>query len=121
VILTADRYGQYALTGGANGVPVNFLIDTGASGISIPGSIASELGLRRGRPFEVMTANGIARVYATTLESLTIGPFTQEDVRAHINPSMDGDLALLGMEFLRHYDLLQRNGTLTINPPFVLR
>ncbi|NND90076.1 MAG: retroviral-like aspartic protease family protein [Granulosicoccus sp.] len=117
LMLSADRYGQYQLVGGANQHTVNFLVDTGASGISIPQQVASRLQLQRGRPFQVMTANGSVRVYSTRLDSLSIGPFMQRDVRAHINPAMDGDTALLGMEFLRHYDLLQRDGVLTITRP----
>ena len=115
--LKSDRFGQYQLDGLANGQPVRFLVDTGATGISIPDSVARRLGLKRGRSFEVMTANGTARVFTTRLASLAIGPFTQRNVRAHINPSMDGEIALLGMEFLRHYDMNQSGGNLTISTP----
>ena len=117
LLLKSDRFGQYQLEGLANDQSVTFLVDTGASGISIPDSVARRMGLKRGRSFDVLTANGTAQVFTTRLESLTIGPFTQLKVRAHINPSMDGETALLGMEFLRHYDLTQRGGELTISTP----
>ena len=117
LLLKSDRYGQYQLKGSANGHEVMFLVDTGASGVSIPAGMAARLGLHRGRPFEVYTANGVTTVYATTLDTLGIGPLLRQDVEAHINPSMDGDLALLGMSFLRHYELLQRAGELTISAP----
>ena len=117
LLLKSNRYGQYQLKGSVNGQELMFLVDTGASGVSIPASMAARLGLRRGRPFEVYTANGITTVYATSLDSLRIGPLHRQDVEAHINPSMDGDLALLGMSFLRHYELLQRAGELTISAP----
>ena len=96
---------------------MTFLVDTGASGISIPDAVARRLNLQRGRSFDVLTANGNARVFATRLDSLAIGPFGQRNVRAHINPSMSGETALLGMEFLRHYNLTQRGGELTISLP----
>jgi len=115
--LQSDRYGQYQLTGSANGEDVNFLLDTGASEISIPGDVAERLNLQRGRGYPVTTANGTITVYATQLEEITIGPFRLEDITAHINPSMEGDVALLGMSFLRHLELLQRAGTLTISTP----
>ncbi len=117
LLLKSDRFGQYQLEGLANDQSVTFLVDTGASGISIPDSVARRMGLVRGRAFDVLTANGTAQVFTTRLESLSIGPFTQRNVRAHINPSMDGETALLGMEFLRHYDLTQRGGELTISSP----
>ena len=115
LLLKANRYGQYQLLGSANGQDVMFLVDTGASGISIPANIATDLGLRRGRPFQVATANGITTVYATSLATLGVGPLLRQDVEAHINPSMNGNVALLGMNFLRHYELVQRDGELTIS------
>lgn len=117
LLLKSDRFGQYQVDGLANGESVTFLVDTGASGISIPAAVAHQLGLQRGRAFDVLTANGTARVYSTRLDSLAIGPFSQRNVRAHINPSMSGETALLGMEFLRHYNLTQRGGELTISLP----
>lgn len=116
VKLRADRYGHFVVIGQVNGVEVPFLVDTGASGISIPEAIAEEIGLDRGIPYSVSTANGTATVFATTLESLAIGPLKQGSVRAHINPGMT-DTALLGMSFLRHFELVQRDGELTIRQP----
>lgn len=117
LLLQQDRYGQYLLKGSANNQEVIFLLDTGASGISIPASVAQRLRLERGRPFPVVTANGTVEVYSTELDSIRIGPFARTKVQAHINPSMQGDVALLGMSFLRHYELLQRSGELTISLP----
>lgn len=115
--LQADGFGQYVLPGKANGQRIDFLLDTGASEISIPGALAQELGLKRGRGYPVITANGTVTVFSTRLQSISIGPFSLTDVRAHINPAMDGELALLGMSFLRHFELLQRAGELTISVP----
>ncbi len=115
--LSSDRYGQYLVQGAINNQEVLFLVDTGASGISIPEAVENRLGLSRGRPFEVITANGTITVYHTELDSIRIGPFHRGEARAHINPSMDGEVALLGMSFLRHFELLQRAGKLTISLP----
>jgi len=100
-----------------NSQPVHFLVDTGASQISIPVSVAERLNLRRGQPFPVTTANGEVTVYATRLDEVTIGPFSKQNVQAHINPGMKGEVALLGMSFLRHFDMIQRSGELTIQAP----
>ena len=115
--LRADRYGQYELTGSANQKDVRFLLDTGATEISIPANMANRLNLTRGRGYPVSTANGQVTVYSTQLDSVSIGPFTLENVSAHINPGMDGDVALLGMSFLRHFEMIQRSGELTISAP----
>ena len=115
--LKADRFGQYRLQGIANGHVVHFLLDTGASEISIPGAMAQQLGLKKGRGYPVITANGTVTVYATVLDNISIGPFTVDNMRAHVNPAMEGDVALLGMSFLRHFELRQRAEKLTISAP----
>jgi len=117
LLLSSNRFGQYRTRGLANGEEVLFLLDTGASGISIPAEIAKKLNLSRGRASQAITANGTITVYATRLDTLRIGPFLQRNVQAHINPSMEGEMALLGMSFLRQYELSQRDGELTISPP----
>ena len=115
--LRGDRYGQYELKGSANGQNVYFLLDTGATEISIPVSVADRLNLKRGEGYPVSTANGRVTVYSTQLDTVSIGPFTLENVAAHINPGMNGDVALLGMSFLRHFEMIQRSGELTISAP----
>ena len=115
--LRADRYGQYELKGSANEQEVHFLLDTGASEISLPVNVANRLNLSRGRSYPVTTANGQVTVYSTRLETVSIGPFTLRNVSAHINPGMNGDVALLGMSFLRHFEMIQRAGELTISAP----
>ena len=81
--LKANRHGQYLLTGSANGENVEFLLDTGASMISIPETVANRLNLRRGSSYPVSTANGQITVYSTQLDEVSVGPFTLNNVPAH--------------------------------------
>jgi len=117
VELEADRLGHYVVLAQVNGQPVTFLVDTGASGVSIPGDVASKLGLKPGLAYPVSTANGTITVRSTSIARLSIGKISLENVRASINSSMDGDVGLLGMTFLRHFELVQRDGFLTIREP----
>lgn len=117
IALVADRRGHYLVTGLVNGRDVDFLVDTGASDVAIPAALAEELGLRAGRTVEVQTANGRARARTTTIDRLALGPLERRDVAATIVPGMGGRTALLGMSFLRHYELVQRDGRLVIRDP----
>jgi len=114
VVLRANRQGHYLATGRINGQPVTFLLDTGASSVSIPATVASTLGLQRGAPTRYATANGVITAYRTELDSVELGPIRLEAVRGSINPHAPGDQVLLGMSFLRHLELRQRDGELLL-------
>ena len=114
IVLKSSRFGHYVANGKINGQEVVFLVDTGASFVSVPGEVADRIGLVRGAPITAMTANGEIRVYATTLDTITIGDITLYDVRADINPFMNGKEILLGMSFLRNLSVSHADGYLTI-------
>ncbi|MEJ2346420.1 MAG: TIGR02281 family clan AA aspartic protease [Gammaproteobacteria bacterium] len=114
ITLQRNRYGHYVASGTIDNQPVVFMLDTGATDVSIPQGVATRLGLRRGAPLPVSTANGDATVYATRVDSLTLGGIGLRDVRANINPHMGGDQVLLGMSVLKHLELVQRGDRLTL-------
>lgn len=114
VVLQRNRQGHYIAPGIINGKPVQFLLDTGATDISIPGVVAERLKLTPGRASYANTANGTIKVYDTQLDSVALGGLSLPDIAAHINPHMQGETILLGMSFLKHLELIQRGNTLTL-------
>lgn len=114
VVLRRNRLGHYVTAGRINGVPVEFLLDTGATNVSVPAAVAERLGLKRGAPRPVQTANGIITTYSTRLGSVKLGNIELTGVRASINPHSDSRSVLLGMSYLKHLELVQRGDTLTI-------
>jgi len=114
VVLESSSYGHYIATGKINKSEVTFLVDTGASHISVPESVANKIGLKQGAPTRVSTANGTITVYATNLEHVSIGEISLNDVRANINPYMQGEEILLGMSFLRGLSVTHEDDQLTI-------
>ena len=114
--LQRSRYGHYVVTGTINNASVDFLVDTGASSVSVPADFADRIGLPRGNPIQISTANGIGIAYKTRINRLRIGELEVENVTAHINPGLS-DEVLLGMSILKHYELIQRGDTLIIREP----
>jgi aspartyl protease family protein len=114
VILQRNRQGHYLSNGEINGVKVSFLLDTGATDVSIPTAIADALQLKRGMQVEANTANGTIPVYLTTLDRIQIGNIILYDVRASINDYMQEDEILLGMSFLKHLEFTQRGDQLIL-------
>jgi len=117
VVLERSRGGHYLAPGYINGQRVRFLLDTGATSVSVPEGLARGLGLKRGMPMQSMTANGIVTVYRTTLDSVELGGIHMREVSATINPGMSDDIVLLGMSFMQHLELTQRDGQLTLRVP----
>jgi len=114
VLLQQNRHGHYVTNGTINGVTVTFLLDTGATDVSIPAHIADKIGLKRGRAIPISTANGNIRVYQSWVEQLGIGSIKLYDIDANINPEMKEDFILLGMSALKKLEFTQRDDALTL-------
>lgn len=114
VTLEPNRNGHYLATGSLDGVAADFLIDTGASGISIPAELAKRANLRAGLPLEVDTAGGRVTVYACTIQEVRIGDIVLRGLRAHINPHAEYPEILLGMNFLRKINFRREDANLVL-------
>jgi len=114
VELLRNKYGHYVTNGKIDGKEVVFLLDTGATDIAIPGALEKYLHLTRGRSFQVNTANGYATAYATEIDYIQIGDIVLQNVRASINPSMQGEDILLGMSALKKVEFRQKGDKLTL-------
>lgn len=114
VTLQRNRFGHYLASGSINGQRVEFLLDTGASDVSIPASLARQLRLEAGAPRIYQTANGPITAHATRLDELRIGDIVLRDVRASINPAVDDIGILLGMSVLKQLEFTQRGDILIL-------
>ena len=81
-----------------------FLIDTGASSVSIPASTARQLGIVVGPDtprITVRTANGLVQVPLVRLDAVSLGGARVEGLMATVNPTMN--IGLLGGAFFNHF------------------
>ncbi len=113
VALQRDRSGHYLAEGEINGLPLVFLIDTGATDVAISDKTARAMGLEFGPRIQIMTAAGPATAWGTRLDRVSLGSLELNNVRAIITPGLGGE-ALLGMSFLKHFNLRQEGETLFI-------
>lgn len=98
--------GHFHIDAEANGTPVSFLVDTGASTTVLTLRDAERAGiditsLQFNRP--VTTANGIAFFASTELGSLEIGPYRLANVRVGIMPEGALETSLLGMNTINRF------------------
>lgn len=114
VTLSQGPQGHYNVAGNINGQSVKFVVDTGATDIAIPMSVAEKLGLPLGRRINTITANGYGVAYETTISSIELGGIKMNGVSASVTEGLVGDTALLGMSFLSRTKVMQENGVMTI-------
>lgn len=116
LLLRADQSGHYRLEGAINGQPVQLLLDTGATRITVPLLVAERLGLPAHGSSQVNTAAGMIRVGNGTIETLAMGPLTLYDLAIFINPAAEGDEVLVGMNALGRLELVQKERQLLLRP-----
>ena len=111
ITLNADARGHFITTGSINGGSVRFLVDTGATLVSLAASEAKRLGINylqgvRGR---IQTANGVATAYRVKLDTVRIGDITINNVDAVVGENDAMGVSLLGMSFLNRMEM-KRDG-----------
>ena len=116
LLLKPDASGHYRLEGAINDQPVQLLLDTGATRVTIPQQVADRLGLIVHGSSQVNTAAGQIRVGNGTIETLAMGPLTLYDLAIFINPAADGDEVLVGMNALGRLELVQKERQLLLRP-----
>ncbi len=112
--LKQTRDGHYFSSGTVSGTPVVFMIDTGATTVSISSNIAARAGIRKCFPRPVSTANGKVNACVATVPEITFGSFRLSHVEVMIMPNMSGD-ALLGMNVLRNFYIEQAGNVMRIS------
>jgi aspartyl protease family protein len=97
----------------------NFLVDTGATRVSIPSSMAEALGLEIQGQRTMYTVSGVVAAGEVMIDSIEIDGWTEYDVKAVILDMPDRhDLGLLGINYLGRFqmDLKPEQGTLMLTP-----
>lgn len=96
-----------------------FVIDTGATDVTIPKWVADRLGIEVGpdtRRQRYVTANGVVEEPVVMLDSVELGGARVQDIPASINDSMP--IGLLGLSFFNHfsYHVDAAAGIVTLKP-----
>jgi clan AA aspartic protease (TIGR02281 family) len=98
--------GHFHVDGSIDGQAIRFLIDTGASSVSISTDTARGLGLACQHPTTFRTANGEVQGCLVRVGRLGFGPFSLDNVSVAVLPDLRGE-ALLGMNVLKSVRLEQ--------------
>ncbi len=115
IVIPASRNGHYYVEGAVNGVPLVFMIDTGATYVSVDAEFARRARLPEGIPGYFNTANG--SVEGRVVKNLTVkaDAFEVSGLSVAVMPAHAGE-GLLGQNFLRRFDVTQAADTLRLRP-----
>ncbi len=119
VRLNEDGLGQYRSRGSINGQFVDFLVDTGASVVAMSERHARGMGLayENGQLGRVQTAQGITESFFITLNEVTLGAITLNNVQATVIKGEFPVDVLLGMSFLNQVRMQNEAGVLVLTAP----
>ncbi len=109
--LNADAGGHFFTMGSINGGSVRFLVDTGATFVTLPAAEAKRLGINylQGQRGQMQTANGPTIVYGVKLDTVRIGDIEVNSVDAVVSGNDAMGATLLGMSFLNRMEM-KRDG-----------
>jgi len=96
--------GMYSTAGSINGQVVYFLVDTGATFVSMSSEQAKRLGIDyhyKGEPSTASTANGVVRIFRVNLDMVKVDDIELRNVQGAVIEGNSSREVLLGMSFLR--------------------
>ena len=119
IVLSADGAGHFFTGGTINGKSVRFLVDTGATMVSMGVDEATRLGIdfSKGQRGTASTANGHMVVYKVALDSVRVGDVQVYNVEALISQAPMPQV-LLGNSFLTRFQMKRENDTMTLSRRF---
>jgi len=115
IVLAAGLGGHFTTPGRINGRQVQFMVDTGASVVTLSESAAVRIGLdyQRGQRIEARTANGSVFGHLVTLDTLRVGDVELVNVQAAVLPA-SMEHVLLGNSFLSRFQMRRDNDILRL-------
>ena len=115
IVLSAVSGGHFITQGSINGHATRFLVDTGATSVSMGADAARSMGIKfeDGQRFYTSTANGTVMGYRVSLTTVRIQDVEVHNVAAAVLPQAMSEI-LLGNSFLTRFQMKRENDQLTL-------
>ncbi|MBV5298694.1 MAG: TIGR02281 family clan AA aspartic protease [Rhodoferax sp.] len=117
LVIPRARNGHFYAAGSVNGKPVSFMVDTGASMVTVSETFARQAGISGGVATVFKTANGdlAGRIVADV--PVTLGPIRVSGVRLAVGlVGGEPDDALLGQGFLSKFEVILSKDQMILRP-----
>jgi aspartyl protease family protein len=119
IVLTAGSGGHFMAQGAINGQAVQFMVDTGATAVSMGMSDAKRMGVpyEAGRKVQMGTANGVVPAWLVRLDSVRIGDVEVFGVEGVVS-QQSMPFVLLGNSFLSRFQMKRENDQMVLDRRF---
>lgn len=115
--IAPDGNGMYWVSGSINGFQVKFVVDTGATLISMNKHQANRIGLNyklEGQESMANTASGVSKIYIMKLDRVRVGDIEVRNVEGAVHDSDFPQVILLGNTFLNRVSMKREGKILTL-------
>jgi len=109
-----DPDGHFRLRGFINNQPAMFLVDTGATHISVSDDFARRANLQAGSLVKLNTANGVRTGQLVKGVTVIVGSFAVPAATVAVGTAGQGGEVLLGQSFLRNFDITMNDRQMVI-------
>lgn len=119
VVLSVGPGGHFMTEGMINGRTVQFMVDTGATSVSLSEADAKRIGLNYlgGTPVSMSTANGVTQGWRVSLNTVRVGDVMVSGVDAVVSPG-GMPYVLLGNSFLSRFQMTRNNDQMVLERRF---
>ena len=120
VLIRKNDPRQYITTAEINGRRTTVMVDTGANIVAMSSITARAVGIdyEQGAPSQVATASGVVSAWTVTLDSVDVGGIRIDGVQASVLQGSFPEVVLLGMSYLQHVELNERDGVLSLTSKY---
>jgi len=117
LVISRSQDGHFYTLGSINGKEVKFMVDTGASLVSVSEAFARQANIRGGVPTTFKTANGDQPGSVVDDAVVSIGPVNVTNVKVGVGIRMgDDNQALLGQSFLAKFNVTMNGNQMVLRP-----
>ncbi len=121
LIITPDSGGMYNISGSINGSHVSFIVDTGATLVSMNSNVAKKLGIDyklNGKESLSYTASGKSKIYVVNLKKVKVGDIELHNIKGAVHEGSFPVIALLGMSFLGKLDMKREGRVMELHKKY---
>ena len=121
IMLTPDASGGYSVSGSINGSTVSFIVDTGATLVSMNSNIAKKLGIDYkiiGKESVAYTASGKDKIFIVNLKKVRIGEIELQNIKGAVHEGNFPVITLLGMSFLEKLNMKREGRVLELEKKY---